>query len=64
MDKLAKKVDCNHTLGEDFKQNQQLNKFCTTCEDYKELAMKLERMIDSLGYKSAAYIIDSRKMFR
>ena len=64
MDELAKKVEYGHILQKASRQEIQPEKLFTKGDDYKELADKLQRMIKSLGYKSSAYIIDSRRMFR
>ena len=32
--------------------------------DYKVLAKEIKNMIENLGYKSSAWVVDSRKMFK
>ena len=60
---LAKSSGQNQTLKKEPKDAKHESRLGAKNDDYKELAKKLQTMINSLGYKSSAYIIDSRKMF-
>ena len=65
MDKLLKAeiLDLSPEVNSSEFKSSQLNKNDRD-DDYKELAKELKKMIDDLGYKSSAWVVDSRKMFK